>query len=118
MTTKTEITNEMVAEALGFELKWYFRCAHNVCYWILPDGSTDTDSEWLTKEHADNALPDFTHDLNASGEHVWPVLVTWSSFKSPADEWLKDILWKAYNSPNSAMYFAIKLLELKTVKKE
>lgn len=96
MTTKTDPTNEEVVGVLG----WKFDMFGNEWAWINPD------------KQVFNPIPDVTHDMNESVKHVWPVLRDIVTATETRDV-LAEIACDALYSPNPAMYFAIKLIELK-----
>lgn len=97
MKTKPELSNEIIAEALGFKKKPYsYNC------WYLPNG----DSIHFT--------PDFLNDDNAANKHVWSEIESWH--KNNRIYWadnLQEIALKALQSPNPARYICEKFIELK-----
>lgn len=108
MTTETkEITNEQVARALGWEL------TETTPYWVDEPRSCwkfNGDIMFLLER-----TPDFTHDLNASWKYVWPELRRHWLCQTHGNQQLELMLFNAFNSPNPAMYFTTKLMELKSV---
>lgn len=102
MTTKTEPTNEQMLLALGWT-KYIFR-----------DG---IDFAWVDANGDDfRGEPDVLNDLNASWKYVWPALkkeVTKNNLEidHPYIR-LREIAFMAIESPNPAMYFAIKFIRL------
>ncbi len=97
-SSKSKITNEMVAEALG----------------LIYDGMEgygfhDLDGD-LQKE-----TPDFLNDLNAVNKYVWPSLAAVIELVNltKVDEKLSELLFEAFQTDNAAMYLCERLMAYK-----
>lgn len=107
MTTKTELTNGMVLQALDWT--WEPRVTGREPGWYQGDklvlaGNVDP--------------PDFPNDLNAAWKYVWSWLYkNWEDHPNKPKEFagwnISDMTMQALKSPNPARYFCERIIELK-----
>ncbi len=100
MKTKTELTNEMVAEALGWKR------ARNS--WLSPEAQF-----W-------SETPNFLNDLNVCFKYVWPKMIILCKKNSgyPNTEWggsvqAGNILFEAFMTTNPATALCKAFMEMK-----
>lgn len=114
MTVKTELSNLMIAEALG----WLKMPDGELYCWVYPD----SDNEPVFR--SPGSLPDFLNDLNAVFKYVWPEIMRliWEKDKTYALNYRvpehnsamqSRILFDAYGSSNPALHICERFMELK-----
>lgn len=118
MTTETkELTEEMVAEALGRKTRKGWSDTQELYGCLL----------WNSPEYVEDDIwedcPDFLNDLNASWKYVWPELCDYFEKRDQrrpnyGSGRLAGILMSAFLSDNPAMYLATKFMELKSANEE